>query len=110
MSDHSVNVARATITGWPEIADLSVYTGVDSTDPSLQWALDGAIDYGNLVLSDRFIGVVPESVFRAALDYAGSIYTERIGQADLIVEGYQGSSPQQRYRRILLANRFVAIA
>lgn len=110
MSDHSVNAGRAVITGWPEIADLSVYTGVDSTDASLQWALDAAVDYGNVVLSDRFTGVVPESVFRACLDYAGSIYTERIGQADIIIEGYQGSSPQQRYRRILLANRYVAIA
>lgn len=110
MSDHSVNVERAEITGWPDIADLAVYTGVDQADPSLQWALDGAVDYGNLVLSDRFVGVVPASVFRACLDYAGSIYTERIGQADLMIEGFQGSSPQQRYRRILLANRFVSIA
>jgi len=110
MSDHSVNAGRATITGWPEIADLSVYTGVDATDPSLLWALDAAIDYGNNVLGDRFTGVVPDSIFRASMDYAGSIYTERIGQADLIIEGYQGSSPQQRYRRVLLANRFVAFA
>jgi len=109
MSD-PVNVGRATITGWPDIADLSVYTGVDQADPSLQWALDASVDYGNVCLSDRFAGVVPASVFRACLDYAGSIYTERIGQADLIIEGYQGSSPQQRYRRVLLANRFVAIA
>jgi hypothetical protein len=105
-----VNVGRAVITGWPEIADLAVYTGVDQTDASLLWALDAAVDYGNVVLSDRFVGVVPDSVFRACLDYAGSIYTERIGQADIIIEGYQGSSPQQRYRRVLLANRFVAIA
>ena len=110
MSDTSANAGRALITGWPEIADLSVYTGVDQTDAALIWALDAAIDYGNLVLGDRFVGVVPDSVFRAALDYAGSIYTERIGQADIIIEGYQGSSPQQRYRRILLANRFVAFA
>jgi hypothetical protein len=110
MSDHTVNVDRAVITGWPDIADLSVYTGVDQADPSLLWALDAAIDYGNVVLTGRYAGVVPASVFRACLDYAGSIYTERIGQADIIVEGFQGSSPQQRYRRILLANRFVAIA
>jgi hypothetical protein len=105
-----VNVGRADITGWPDIADLSVYTGVDQTDPALQWALDGAVDYGNLVLSGRYTGVVSASIFRACLDYAGSIYTERIGQADLMVEGFQGSSPQQRYRRVLLANRYVAIA
>lgn len=110
MSDHSVNAGRAAITGWPDIADLSVYTGVDQTDPALIWALDAAIDYGNVCLTDRFTGTVPDSVFRAAMDYAGSIYTERIGQADLIIEGYQGSSPQQRYRRVLLANRFVSIA
>jgi hypothetical protein len=110
MSD-PVNVGRANLTGWPDIADLSVFTGVDQTDPSLQWALDGAIDYGNAVLGDRFTGVVSHSVYRACLDYAGSIYVERVGQADLIVEGMgQGSSPQQRYRRILLANRFVALA
>jgi hypothetical protein len=106
----SVNVGRAAITGWPTITDLSVYTGVDQTDPSLQWALDASVDYGNVCLTDRFIGVVPESVFRACMDYAGSIYTERIGQADIMIEGFQGSSPQQRYRRVLLANRFVALA
>lgn len=106
----SVNVPRASITGWPTIEDLGIFTGQDVSDEVLQSALKGAIDYGAGVLSDRFVGTVPDSVFQACLDYAGSIYTQRIGQADILVEGIQGTTPQQRYRRILLAARFVAIA
>lgn len=112
MSDSAaeVNAPRASITGWPTIEDASEFTGVDVGDEVLQQALAGAIDYGNIVLSDRFVGTVPTSVFAACLDYTGSMYTQRIGQADILVDGVQGSTPQQRYRRILLANRFVGIA
>jgi len=110
MSDHTVNTGRSPVTGWPTISDLSVFTGVDEQDATLLWALDSAIDYGSSVLSDLFVGTVPPAVFGACLDYAGSVYTERIGQNDIIIDGAQGSTPQQRYRRILLALRYVAIA
>lgn len=105
-----VDVGRSDATGWPTINDLSVYTGVPETDPALQWALDGSVDYGLIVLGDRFVGPVSDTIFRACLDYAGSIYTERIGQADVAAEAYYGSTPLNRYRRVLMANRFTAIA
>jgi hypothetical protein len=63
-----------------------------------------------LVLGDRYVGPVNDSISRACLDYAASIYTERIGQNDVAIEGFLGSTPMTRYRRILLANRFTAIA
>ncbi len=110
MSDSTVDVSRSPSTGWPSIDDLSAYTGVPVTDPMLQVALDAAIDYGSLVLGDRFSGPVQGSVKQACLDYAGSIYTTRIGQSDVSVEQFLGSTPLTRYRRILLANRYTAIA
>lgn len=105
-----VDVPRTTALGWPTIDDLASYAGVPASDPTLIASLDGAIDYGLLVLGDRYIGPVMGSVFRACLDYAASIYTERIGQADVQAEAFFGSTSITRYRRILLANRYTAIA
>jgi len=110
MSDSTVDVSRSAATGWPTIDDIAAYTGVPKTDVMLQVALDAAIDYGSLTLGDRYGGPVTDSIKHACLDYAGSIYTNRIGQADVAVEAYLGSTPLSRYRRILLANRYTAIA
>jgi hypothetical protein len=106
----SVNVGRIAGVGWPTIDELSLFTGVPATDETLIASLQGGIDYGSLVLGDRWTGDVSDSIHRACLDYAGSIYTERIGRADVAIEGFLGSTPLSRYRRILLANRFTAIA
>ena len=109
MSD-AVDVDRSSATGWPTISDLSTFTGQPESDADLQWALDAGIDYGNLVLGNRWQGTYMDSVFRACLDYSASIYSARIGQADVMVETYYGSTPLNRYRRVLLANRYTAIA
>lgn len=109
MSD-AVDVPPSAATGWPDISLLAEYTGVGVADPVLVNALAAAVGYGNLVLSDRYVGPVNDAVVRACLDYAGSIYTERIGQADVSVEAMFGSTSITRYRRILLASRFTAIA
>lgn len=105
-----VNTGRSPAVGWPTIDDLSKFAGVPVTDDALIWSLEGAIDYGSAVLGDRFLGDITESAFRACLDFAASIYTERIGQSDFTIEGYLGSTPMTRYRRVLLANRFTAFA
>ena len=106
----AVDVSPSPATGWPTIDDLSVYTGVPASDPNLVDALEASISLGSLILGDRYSGPISESVKRAAMDYAGSIYTERIGQADVSVEAFYGSTPLSRYRKILLTNRFTAIA
>lgn len=105
-----VNVGRITGNGWPTIDELATFTGVPASDAALIVSLDGAIDYGSSVLGDRWSGDVSPSIHRACLDYAASIYTERIGRSDIMIEGFLGSTPLQRYRRSLLANRFTAIA
>lgn len=105
-----VDVTPSLATGWPEIADLAAYTGVPESDPVLVNALGAAVDYGLITLGDRYVGPIGGAVFRACMDYAGSIYTERIGQADVTIEAIYGSTPITRYRRILLASRFTAIA
>jgi hypothetical protein len=110
MSDSTVDVGRTAATGWPLIEDASKYTGIPATDDILIWALESAVDYGSLTLGERYGGPVTGSVFQACLDYAGSVYTERIGQSDISVEQFLGSTPLTRYRRILLANRYTAIA
>jgi hypothetical protein len=108
MTDVAVPPSGAT--GWPTIDDLATFTGQPATDPDLVFALDAAISYGELTLGDRYLGPVSSSIHRAAMDYAGSIYTERIGQADVTIESFYGSTPLSRYRRILMTNRFTALA
>jgi hypothetical protein len=111
MSEASpVNVGRINGTGWPTIDELALFSGVPATDETLLSSLSGAIDYGSLTLGDRWTGDVSDSIHRACMDYAASIYTERIGRADVQIEGFLGSTPLSRYRRVLLANRFTAIA
>lgn len=106
----AVDVSPSSATGWPTIDDLSVYTGVPASDPTLVDALEASINLGGLILGDRYAGPISDSAKRAAMDYAGSIYTERIGQADVTVESFYGSTPLSRYRKVLLTNRFTAIA
>lgn len=106
----TVDVSPSPATGWPTIDDLSAFTGVSASDPTLQTALDAAISLGSLILGDRYAGPVSPVIKQAAMDYAGSTYTERIGQADVAVEAFYGSTPLSRYRRILMTNRFTAIA
>ena len=90
---------------------MEAFTGVQaSNDPMLQVALDAAISYGASTLGDRYAGPVNASVFRGCLDYAASVYTERIGQADVAIESFYGSTPLSRYRKLLLSSRFTAIA
>jgi hypothetical protein len=111
MSETSpVNAGRILGDGWPTIEELSAFAGVPVTDETLISSLQGAVDYGSLVLGDRWTGDVSDSIHRACMDYAASIYAERIGRSDVAIEGYLGSTPTTRYRRVLLANRFTAIA
>lgn len=106
----SVRVPESSATGWPTIADLASFSGAPVNDPTLVTALNGAIAYGKDVLGEAYTGAITDNVFRACLDYAGSTYTERIAQSDIIIEGLQGSVSLSRYRRALLASRFVGIA
>lgn len=106
----SVDVSPSSATGWPTIDDLSAYTGVPAADPTLVDALEASISLGSMILGDRYVGPINGAIQRAAMDYAGSIYTERIGQADVTVESIYGSTPLSRYRKILLSSRFTAIA
>jgi hypothetical protein len=97
---------------WPTIEDLEKFTR-QTADDVMQWALDASIQYGTTVLDVDADGVPypPDaSVFNACLDYAGTLYTQRIGGNDVFVTGVEGSTPQQRYRRILLASRPVGFA
>ena len=107
---------QGTPSSWPTIDALSLFTG-QPPSPVLQWALDASVSYGMTVLAETSNGdgttTVNEpnpSVFNGCLDYAASIYTQRISQADFFTSAEQGSTPQQRYRRLLLASRYVAIA
>jgi hypothetical protein len=97
-------------TGWPTIEEAAAFISVAPTDAALIACLDKAISVGVIVLGDNFAGVIPDAVKTACLDYTGSCYTERIGQSDVVIEGLQGSVSLSRYRRTLLAARFVAIA
>lgn len=106
----STNVQPTPATGWPTIDDLASFTGVGKSDPTLVVALERAVSYGQNVLGEAYTGTVSKSVFGACLDYAGTIYTERIGSSDIVIEGLQGSVAISRYRRALLSDRFVAIA
>lgn len=112
MSDvPAVDVPVTLATDWPTIEDMEAFTGVSAAnDPMLQVALDAAISYGASTLGDRYVGPINGSIFRGCMDYAGSIYTERIGQADVTVETYFGSTPLTRYRKLLLTSRFTALA
>lgn len=100
---------------WPTIDDAATFTSQSATDATLQWALDASIQYGKTVLGSVVVDglevpVEPDdSVFHACLDYAGSLYTQRIGASDVVVDAY-GTTPQQRYRRVLLASRYVGFA
>lgn len=106
----TTRVPSSPATGWPSIADASSFTGVGENDATLIVALDRAVAYGKDVLGEAYTGEITKSVFGACLDYAGSVYTERIGGSDIIIEGLQGSVAISRYRRALLSSRFVAIA
>jgi hypothetical protein len=106
----NTRVPVSTATGWPTIDEAATFISVDPTDPALIECLAKAISYGNIVLGDNFAGVIPDVVRTACLDYTGSTYTERIGQADIVIEGLQGSVSLSRYRRTLLAARFVGFA
>jgi hypothetical protein len=111
----SLQYTRQSFAMWPTIADLEQFTKVFA-DPVQEWALNAAVAYGVEVLGSTTVGGVttvnpPDaSVFAGCLDYAASIYTQRISQADFFTSPEQGSTPQQRYRRLLLASRYVAIA
>lgn len=96
---------------WPTITDLETFVG-QSGDATLDWALAAAIDYGAGVLdsTDGVFNDPDDAVFQACLDYASSLYTMRIGGNDIMVSGVEGTTPQQRYRRILLASRPVGFA
>ncbi len=106
----STRVPASTATGWPEIEDLAAFTGVGAGDANLLVALNRAVDYGRDVLGSAYTGEITQSVFGACLDYAGSVFTERIGSSDIVIEGLQGSVAVSRYRRALTAARFTAIA
>ena len=107
---YNTAVPISSATGWPTIDEAATFIQVSATDPVLQECLDKAISMGLIVLGDNYAGNVTMSVHAAALDYIGSCYTERIGQSDVVIEGLQGSVSLSRYRRTLLAARFVAIA
>lgn len=96
--------------GWPTIEEAATFVQVSATDPVLHEMRDKAESYGISVLGDNYAGNITMAVHAAALDYIGSCYTERIGQADVVIEGLQGSVSLSRYRRTLLSARFVAIA
>jgi hypothetical protein len=106
----NTQVPASLATGWPTIDEAAAFIAVAPTDPALIECLAKAVSYGCIVLGDNFAGVIPDAVKTAALDYTGSTYTERIGQSDVIIEGLQGSVSLSRYRRTLLAARFVGIA
>lgn len=110
MPDTPVDVPSSAATGWPTLEDLRDFTGVKTDDAMLTAALAAAISYGETTLGDRYVGPVNASIFRGCLDYAGSIYTERIGQADVTIEAFYGSTPLARFRKLLLVSRFTAIA
>lgn len=109
-ANYNTAVPVSSATGWPTIDEAAVYISVSASDPVLAECLEKAISMGVIVLGDNFAGTIPGAVHTAALDYTGSCYTERIGQADVVIEGLQGSVSLSRYRRTLLAARFVAIA
>jgi len=96
---------------WPTITDLEAFVRVSAADdPVMQWSLDSAINYAKIVLGVTDLPQPSESVFFACVEYAGSLYTQRTGQADYYTSPNEGSTPMQRYRKILLVNRPVAIA
>lgn len=96
---------------WPTINELAVFTR-QQVDETMDWALDAAISYGQTVLaSSNLVPNEPDaSVFNGCLDYAASLYTARIGGVDLTIEPGEGSTPLQRYRKLLLVSRPVGFA
>jgi hypothetical protein len=99
------------VAGWPAIEDLEQFTR-QGKDDIMQWALGASIAYGQKVLdeSDQIVNEPSNSVFMACLDYAAALYTARNGGVDLTVDLTEGSTPLQRYRKILLADRAVGFA
>lgn len=96
---------------WPTLEQYATYLRLTSPfDDAVQQTLDAAISYGTRTGGDAFATEVPDDVFQACLDYAGSLYMERIGQSDQFTDPVQGSTPQQRYRRIILSARMVGFA
>lgn len=97
---------------WPNISDFQKFVRQTTTDEVADWALAASIAYGEKVLSetDALINEPSEAVFNAALEYAAALYTARNGGVDLTVDMGEGSTPLQRYRKILLVDRPVGFA
>lgn len=97
---------------WPTIEQFIAFLRLDhsSVDESVQQSLDAAIEYGRRTGGEAFETVVPDDVFQACMDYGGSLYMERIGRGDQYTDPVQGSTPQQRYRRIILSARMPGFA
>jgi hypothetical protein len=101
------------MSAWPVYADLEAFLrlpGAAATDQALTESLDAAVSYGKLTLGEGFETDVPDHVRTGCLDYAGSLYMERVGGSDQFTDAVQGSTPQQRFRRLLLASRMPGFA
>lgn len=97
---------------WPTIANLQSFLRQPVVDDVMTWALDASIEYGQTVLLqlDADAPLPDDSVFFACLDYASALYTARNGGVDLTVDIGEGSTPLQRYRKVLLVARPVGFA
>lgn len=104
------DVPQSPATGWPTIDELATFAQASAADDVLQQCLDDAIDYGSQVLGAGYVGPLPASGHRAAMTYAATNFTERIANADMIVDALSGPTAMTRYRRSLLACRYTAFA
>lgn len=97
---------------WPTIGDMVKFTRQQTSDDVMQWALDSSVAYGTKVLaeSDQVENDPSDSVFWGCLDYASALYTNRNGGVDLVVDPGDGTTPLQRYRKVLLVDRAVGFA
>ena len=98
---------------WPTTSDLQTFLRQSAPDDVMTWALEASIQYGQTVLAEMGSVDPPQpddSVFFGCLDYASALYTARNGGVDLTVDIGEGSTPLQRYRKVLLVSRPVGFA